>query len=159
MARVTVEDCVDKVPNRFELVLLTAHRARAISSGAPLTVDRDNDKNPVVALREIAEGAIPAERLEDLLIHSMQRHVEVDEPEEEDPSLLEAGRQAAPAEPEPTEPEPTEAAPAEDEVTPEALSEALAQAGEPADAETPDEEPKADGETESGEDGDEPPAT
>ena len=58
MARVTVEDCVDKVPNRFDLVLLASHRARAISQGAPLTVDRDNDKNPVVALREIAEQTV-----------------------------------------------------------------------------------------------------
>ena len=62
MARVTVEDCIDKVPNRFELILLTAHRARAISAGAPITVERDNDKNPVVALREIADQTLSAER-------------------------------------------------------------------------------------------------
>ncbi|MGI9416100.1 MAG: DNA-directed RNA polymerase subunit omega [Hyphomicrobiales bacterium] len=81
MARVTVEDCVDKVPNRFDLVLLASHRARAISQGAPLTVDRDNDKNPVVALREVAEETIDKDDLEEDLIHSMQKHVEVDEPE------------------------------------------------------------------------------
>jgi DNA-directed RNA polymerase subunit omega len=83
MARVTVEDCVDKVENRFELVLLTSHRARMIASGAPLTVDRDNDKNPVVALREIASQTIAPEDLKEDLIHSMQKHVEVDEPEPE----------------------------------------------------------------------------
>ncbi len=83
MARVTVEDCVDKVPNRFELILLSAHRARAIAAGAPITVDRDNDKNPVVALREIADSTLSAEDLKEDLIHSMQRFVEVDEPEPE----------------------------------------------------------------------------
>ena len=81
MARVTVEDCVDKVPNRFELVLLAAHRARAIANGAPVTIDPDNDKNPVVALREIAEKTIPPEDLKEGLIHSIQKNVEVDEPE------------------------------------------------------------------------------
>jgi DNA-directed RNA polymerase subunit omega len=83
MARVTVEDCVDKVENRFELVLLASHRARMIASGAPLTVDRDNDKNPVVALREIADQTIAPEDLKEDLIHSMQKYVEVDEPEAE----------------------------------------------------------------------------
>jgi len=83
MARVTVEDCVDKVDNRFELVLLASHRARMISSGAPLTVDRDNDKNPVVALREIADQTIAPEDLKEDLIHSLQKYVEVDEPEPE----------------------------------------------------------------------------
>ncbi len=81
MARVTVEDCVDKVPNRFELVLLAAHRARSISAGAPIAVERENDKNPVVALREIAEKIIDPEDIKEDLIHSMQRYVEVDEPE------------------------------------------------------------------------------
>jgi DNA-directed RNA polymerase subunit omega len=81
MARVTVEDCVDKVPNRFELVLLAAHRARAISTGSAITIDPDNDKNPVVALREIAEPTIPPEDLREGLIHSIQKNVEVDEPE------------------------------------------------------------------------------
>ena len=88
MARVTVEDCVDKVENRFDLVLLAAHRARMISSGAPLTVDRDNDKNPVVALREIAEATVSPEDLREDLIHSLQRYVEVDEPEPEPASLI-----------------------------------------------------------------------
>jgi DNA-directed RNA polymerase subunit omega len=81
MARVTVEDCVDKVENRFELVLLAGHRARMIASGAPLTVDRDNDKNPVIALREIADQTIAPEDLKEDLIHSLQKYVEVDEPE------------------------------------------------------------------------------
>jgi DNA-directed RNA polymerase subunit omega len=83
MARVTVEDCVIKVPNRFELVLLAAQRARDIASGAPLTVDRDNDKGPVVALREIADVTIPLDTLQNNVIKSMQKHVEIDEPEED----------------------------------------------------------------------------
>ena len=81
MARVTVEDCVDKVPNRFELVLLAAHRARAIANGSAMTVDQENDKNPVVALREIAERTVPPEDMRESLIHSIQKNVEVDEPE------------------------------------------------------------------------------
>ncbi len=81
MARITVEDCVDKVPNRFELVLLAAHRARMISNGSPLTLDRENDKNPVVALREIADQNVSPEDLNEDLIHSLQKYVEVDEPE------------------------------------------------------------------------------
>jgi DNA-directed RNA polymerase subunit omega len=81
MARVTVEDCVDKVPNRFELVLLAAHRARSIASGSHITVDPDNDKNPVIALREIADKTIPPDDLREGLIHSIQKNVEVDEPE------------------------------------------------------------------------------
>lgn len=83
MARVTVEDCIDKVENRFELVLLSSHRARMISSGSPLTIDRDNDKNPVVALREIADTTIVPGDLKEDLIHSLQKYVEVDEPEQE----------------------------------------------------------------------------
>jgi DNA-directed RNA polymerase subunit omega len=83
MARVTVEDCIDKVENRFELVLLASHRARMISSGTPLTVDRDNDKNPVVALREIADETVAPGDLREELIHSLQKYVEVDEPEAE----------------------------------------------------------------------------
>jgi DNA-directed RNA polymerase subunit omega len=82
MARVTVEDCVVKVPNRFELVLLAAQRAREITSGAPLSLDRDNDKNPVVALREIADTTIELDHLKDSLVRGMQKHVEIDEPEE-----------------------------------------------------------------------------
>lgn len=81
MARVTVEDCIDKVDNRFELVLLAGHRARMISQGEAITVDRDNDKNPVVALREIADETLSTGDLKEDLIHSLQKHVEVDEPE------------------------------------------------------------------------------
>ena len=88
MARVTVEDCIDKVENRFELVLLASHRARMISSGAPLTVDRDNDKNPVVALREIADQTVQPDDLKEDLIHSLQKYVEVDEPEPESVPLI-----------------------------------------------------------------------
>jgi DNA-directed RNA polymerase subunit omega len=88
MARVTVEDCIDKVDNRFELVLLASHRARLISSGSPLTIDRDRDKNPVVALREIAEETIAPDDLKEQLIHSMQKYVEVDEPEAEAVPML-----------------------------------------------------------------------
>lgn len=92
MARVTVEDCVTRVPNRFELVMLASRRARAISAGEPLKVDRDNDKNPVVALREIAAGA-DIEDLRTLLIRGLQKHVEVDEPEEDNMALLMAGKE------------------------------------------------------------------
>src|SRR5216684_6689697 len=82
MARVTVEDCVLKVPNRFELVLLAAQRAREITAGAPLTLDRDDDKNPVIALREIADDTILLDHLQESLVRGMQKHVEMDEPEE-----------------------------------------------------------------------------
>ena len=88
MARVTVEDCIEKVENRFDLVLLSAHRARMISSGQPITVDRDNDKNPVVALREIADGTLTPADLEEDFIHSLQKHVEVDEPEADEPEMI-----------------------------------------------------------------------
>lgn len=81
MARVTVEDCVDKVPNRFELVLLSAHRARNLASGSAMTVEPDNDKNPVIALREIADRTVPSDDIRESLIHSIQKNVEVDEPE------------------------------------------------------------------------------
>lgn len=84
MARVTVEDCVDKVPSRFELVLISANRARQISAGAEPTVPPDNDKYSVIALREIAEETISCEELRETVIQSMQRHIEVDEPEEDD---------------------------------------------------------------------------
>ena len=83
MARVTVEDCIEKVPNRFSLVLLSAHRARAISAGAQIMVDRDNDKNPVVALREIAEDVVDGEELRESVIASLQRVDERSEAEEE----------------------------------------------------------------------------
>src|SRR3974377_2436152 len=88
MARVTVEDCIDKVENRFELVLLASHRARMVSSGAQITIDRDNDKNPVVALREIADAAISPGDLKEDLIHALQKYVEVDEPEPETVPLI-----------------------------------------------------------------------
>jgi len=91
MARVTVEDCIDKVDNRFELVLLAAHRARMISSGSQITVDRDNDKNPVVALREIADETVSPEDLKEDLIHSLQKYTEVDEPEPEAVPLIASG--------------------------------------------------------------------
>ncbi len=90
MARVTVEDCIEKVPNRFELVLLASHRARSISQGAPLTVDRDNDKNPVVALREIADETVDSGDLHEDLVHSMQKLVEIDEPEPDAVPLITA---------------------------------------------------------------------
>ncbi|MEL7257915.1 MULTISPECIES: DNA-directed RNA polymerase subunit omega [Roseovarius] len=98
MARVTTEDCVDKVPNRFDLVMLAAHRAREISAGSPITVDRDNDKNPVVALREIAEETQPADDLRERLIESNQNQIEVDEPEEDSMALLMGDEAEKPAE-------------------------------------------------------------
>ena len=81
MARVTVEDCVDKMPNRFELVLVAAHRARALATGSAITIERENDKNAVVALREIAEKTISPGDMREGLIHSIQKQVEIDEPE------------------------------------------------------------------------------
>ncbi len=95
MARVTVEDCVLKVPNRFELVLLAAQRAREVTAGAQITLERDNDKNPVVALREIADETIALDHLQNALIKGMQKHVEIDEPEED--TEIEIGAQQWPA--------------------------------------------------------------
>ena len=95
MARVTVEDCIDKVENRFDLVLMASHRARLISSGVPLLVERDKDKNPVVSLREIAEARLSPDDLREDLIHSLQKHVEVDEPEQETVPLLASPTSAA----------------------------------------------------------------
>lgn len=115
MARVTVEDCVDKVPNRFELVLLAAHRAREISSGAPITVDRDNDKNPVVSLREIAEETQQADDLRERMIEANQTQIEVDEPEEDAMALLMGA-------------EPAAARPADDDMSEEKLLRALMEA-------------------------------
>ena len=97
MARITVEDCVTRVPNRFELVMLAAQRARDVSAGAPLTVERDNDKNPVVALREIADGTVELDHLRYELIHGLRRHVEIeDQPDDlmmayEDHPMVEPG--------------------------------------------------------------------
>ena len=96
MARVTVEDCVLKIPNRFELVLLAAQRARDVTAGAQITLERDNDKNPVVALREIADETIALDHLQNSLIKGMQKHVEIDEPEED--TEIEIGAQQWPSE-------------------------------------------------------------
>ena len=115
MARVTVEDCVDKVPNRFELVMLAAHRARSLASGSPLTVERDNDKNPVVALREIAEETLTADQLREAAIESFQRQIEVDEPEDDIMTLLPGSHAAGDA-------------PAEDDMSEERLLRALMEA-------------------------------
>lgn len=90
MARVTVEDCVVRVPNRFELVLLAAQRTRDLSSGAELTLKRENDKNPVIALREIAEATIELEELRNSLVSGLQKHVEMDEPEDDSMAILAA---------------------------------------------------------------------
>ncbi|MCW2249164.1 DNA-directed RNA polymerase subunit omega [Azospirillum fermentarium] len=88
MARVTVEDCVLKIPNRFELVMMAAQRAREVASGAPLSIDRDNDKNPVVALREIADETVSLDGLRDSLIKGHQKMAETEEPEEEIVELM-----------------------------------------------------------------------
>lgn len=95
MARVTVEDCVDKLPNRFEVVMLAAHRARAISTGSEMLVERDDDKNPVVALREIAETALKPDDLREDAISSLQKQVEVDEPEDDNMAALMGERDEA----------------------------------------------------------------
>ena len=88
MARVTVEDCVERIPNRFELVIMAAQRSRELSVGSELTVERDNDKNPVVALREIADESIETSELEEELILGLQHHGDTDDPEEESEELL-----------------------------------------------------------------------
>ena len=93
MARVTVEDCVLQIPNRFELVMLAAHRARAVGSGAELKVARDRDKNPVVSLREIADLKLDLPVLEESLVKSLQKRIEPDQPEEEEVTELMAGEQ------------------------------------------------------------------
>ena len=128
MARVTVEDCVVQVPNRFDLVMRAAQRTRRISAGASLTVERDNDKNPVVALREIAEESVDIEELGDALIKDQQKHIEMDEPEEDEMDLVamqqEMGGQMGEAAPEakifndvvPVEQESTESEAAPEEV-------------------------------------------
>ncbi|HJS30837.1 MAG TPA: DNA-directed RNA polymerase subunit omega [Alphaproteobacteria bacterium] len=95
MARVTVEDCVLKIPNRFDLVMLAAQRAREISAGVQLTVERDNDKNPVVALREIADSSVDFDNLRQSVISGLQKHVERDEPEEDMMELLAAEQNVA----------------------------------------------------------------
>ena len=93
MARVTVEDCVDKIPNRYELLMVASQRAKDISSGAPITVAKDNDKNPVIALREIADETISIEELQKSLVMGLQKYVEVEEPEEEELEILAAEKE------------------------------------------------------------------
>ena len=95
MARVTVEDCVDKIPNRFELLMVAAQRAKDISAGAPITVARDNDKNPVIALREIADETVSIEELQKSLVMGLQKYVEVEEPEEEELEIMAAEKELA----------------------------------------------------------------
>ena len=95
MARVTVEDCVDKIPNRYELLMVAAQRAKDISAGAPIAVERDNDKNPVIALREIAEGKVNINELQKSLVVGLQKYVEVEEPEEEELEIIAAEKELA----------------------------------------------------------------
>jgi DNA-directed RNA polymerase subunit omega len=93
MARVTVEDCVDEIPNRYELLMVAAQRAKDISSGSPITLPRDNDKNPVIALREIAEETVSIEELQRSLVMGLQKYVEVEEPEEEELEIMAAEKE------------------------------------------------------------------
>ena len=93
MARVTVEDCIDKIPNRYELLMVAAQRAKELSAGAPMTVEKDNDKNPVIALREIAENTVNIEELQRSLVMGLQKYVEVEEPEEEELEILAAEKE------------------------------------------------------------------
>ncbi len=93
MARVTVEDCIDKLPNRYELVLVAAQRAKDISAGSMITVDRDNDKNSVVALREIAENRVSIEDLQESLVKNQQKLVEIQEPEDEEVEIISAEKE------------------------------------------------------------------
>lgn len=93
MARVTVEDCVDKIPNRYELLMVAAQRTKDIASGSPITVSKDNDKNPVIALREIADETISIEELQKSLVMGLQKYVEVEEPEEEELEIMAAEKE------------------------------------------------------------------
>ena len=93
MARVTVEDCIEKIPNRYELLMVAAQRAKDISAGAPIMVSRDNDKNPVIALREIAEGKVNIEELQKSLVLGLQKYVEVEEPEDEELEIMTAEKE------------------------------------------------------------------
>ena len=95
MARVTVEDCIDKIPNRYELLMVAAQRAKDLSAGAPLTVARDNDKNSVIALREIADETVSIEELQKSLVMGLQKYVEVEEPEEEELEIMDAKKELA----------------------------------------------------------------
>ena len=142
MARVTVEDCIQKIPNRFELVMTAAQRARDISAGVPLTVERDNDKNPVVALREIAEETVDYDHLQNALIQGLQRHVEFDEPEEEDVmELLRAEQQVAGVDLEKAASEEEEAAAGEEEAR---AAESPSEGAEESPSEGAEEPPPAD---------------
>ncbi|MEL6336392.1 MAG: DNA-directed RNA polymerase subunit omega [Pseudomonadota bacterium] len=114
MARVTVEDCVDKIENRFDLVMLAAHRARTVSAGAEILVERENDKNPVVALREIADRRVVPDELREEAIESFQRHIEVDEPEEDNMALLMGGGMTEVPQASPFAPQPQRDAPMDD---------------------------------------------
>lgn len=144
MARVTVEDCVLKIPNRFDLVMLAAQRARDVSSGAALTVDRDNDKNPVVALREIADETIDIENLAESLIQGMQRHIEVDEPEEDAAEFDLPGLSAEVEGESPTIPQEALATPGFAEEAPAEEGPTVGEAAE-TDAPTSEETPEAEG--------------
>jgi DNA-directed RNA polymerase, omega subunit len=93
MARVTVEDCIDKIPNRYELLMVAAQRAKDISAGSPITLPRDNDKNPVIALREIADETVSIEELQKSLVMGLQKYVEVEEPEEEELEIMAAEKE------------------------------------------------------------------
>lgn len=95
MARVTVEDCIDKIPNRYELLMVAAQRAKDIASGSQITVARDNDKNPVIALREIADETVSIEELQKSLVMGLQKYVEVEEPEEEELEIMAAEKELA----------------------------------------------------------------
>ena len=95
MARVTVEDCIDKIPNRYDLVMISTQRAKDISSGSPITVARDNDKNPVIALREIAEETVSVEDLQKSLVMGLKKYVEIEEPQEEEMEIMAAERELA----------------------------------------------------------------
>ena len=95
MARVTVEDCIDKIPNRYDLVLIAAQRAKDISAGSPIQVERDNDKNSVVALREISENRVSIEDLQHSLVMGQQKFVEVEEPEDEEVEIISAEKELA----------------------------------------------------------------
>lgn len=129
MARVTVEDCVDKVTNRFELVILAAHRARQISAGSEITVERERDKNPVVALREIADETLHVSQLRESAIEASQTQIEVDEPEEDGMALLMGGGGGAPQPSAPAmSPRAEEDVPAEDDMSEENLLRALMEA-------------------------------
>ena len=144
MARVTVEDCVLKVPNRFDLVMLAAQRARDISSGAQMTLERDNDKNPVVALREIADETVDLTVLADSLVKGHQRQIEFDEPEEELPDFelpqVPGELTAQPVAPEEPNAEPAAEGPAEPSLVAETAAQGAVEevAEEPAGAESPD---------------------